>query len=295
MNKLTKSIHTNLFAIGFALMVSPIYSLSCKAQEPAILGKVTSASITEISGITPYSYEAGYFWVHNDSGDKSAIYLINSQSQLKATVHIKDVNFIDIEEIGYCFLNGIKHLIIADTGNNQRNRKVLKLYFIPEPQLHLSNDSTVDTSIAVTKTLTFSYEDKARDAESFFVDPVDEHIYIFSKRDFKSQIFKLSIHAEENHVHQLKVQGQLPFTFTTAADISADGKHILIKNITSIYYWERTPGISIMETLSKKYKIIPYKLEPQGEALCFDLNKRYFYTISERPLGLESYLYKYEY
>ena len=276
------------------LLLCCMYSESSYAQNPEILGKVRSASITEISGIIPYSYEEGYFWVHNDSGDKSAFYLIDKEANLKVIVDVKGVKFIDIEEIGRFNINGVPHLVIADMGNNSRNREILSLYVITEPKLN-TEALSVNMEVDIVKQIRFKYADKRRDAEAFFIDPIDGHLYIFSKRDFKSEIFRVALDLQHDEVQELHSLGKLPFTFSTAADISADGKHILIKNITDIFYWERSANESILQTLSKKYNKIPYKVEPQGEALCFDLNKRYFYTISERALGLEAYLYKYEY
>ena len=105
-------------------------------QTPTKLGKATDAQLSEISGIVPYAYRENYFWVHNDSGDKTAIYLIDEQANLKVTVEISGARFIDIEEIARFYIGNKSYLAIADMGNNLRNRDVLSLYIIEEPHIN---------------------------------------------------------------------------------------------------------------------------------------------------------------
>lgn len=280
------------WSILFFILALSIELIYC--QTPIKLGKVKSSQLSEISGIVPYSYGENLFWVHNDSGDKSAIYLLDDHANLKATIEVTGVTFTDVEEIGRLKLNNKNYLVIADMGNNLRNREVLSMYIIAEPQIDIIEQSESIT-VPIWKVIRFSYADMPRDAEAFIIDPIDQHIYIFTKRDFKSTIFRLPISHPTDKIAVLSPIGNLPFTFTTAADIAIDGRHIMIKNLTSIYYWERNLNEDIITSLSKKYKKIQYIIEPQGEALCFDLNKRYFYTIYERALGLDAYLYKYKF
>lgn len=265
------------------------------AQQPQKLGKLTSAALTEVSGMIPSQRQAGNFWVHNDSGDQSAIYLINQQAQLTATALLEGVQLRDAEDIAKLSIAGTPYLLLADMGNNLRNRDTLSLYLFEEPLIS-ANRSDYRIPSEKIREIKFRYSDKKRDAEALFVDPVDNAVYIISKRDFKSTIFKLSAaDIDKDIVHQLSPQLELPFTFATAADSSPSGSHILVKNLSHVYLWERKEGESVINSMKRPYKSIPYAVEPQGEAICFDRDGPYFYTISERPLGLDSYLYKYEY
>ena len=264
------------------------------AQSPQKLGKVTSAAITEISGIVPYYFSKGYFWVHNDSGDDANIYLIDSTASLKVTVQIEGVKAIDIEDIARLKIGNDHFLILADIGNNQRKREELSLYVIKEPKIDFSTKLT-SLKVPLYQEIKIKYADKRRDAEAILVDPLDNQVYILSKRDLESTVFSLPLHTNNAKVHVLQPMLTLPFTFTTGADISADGKYIVAKNLTTVFLWERSHSASILETLKQTPRNIPYTIEPQGEAICFDLYNRFLYTISERPFGLDSYLYKYDF
>lgn len=267
----------------------------CLAQEPVSMGKLTSAALTEVSGITPSYRNPSSFWVHNDSGDQSAIYLINSQALLTATVLLEDVKLIDAEDIAHLEIGGKPYLLLADMGNNLRDRDTLSLFLFEEPLVEPGHDNYRIAKEKITE-IKFRYTDKRRDAEALFVDPLDNTIYIISKRDFKSTVFKLS---ETDFLtpttHELVAQLELPFTFVTAADIAPNGQYILIKNLTNIFMWERKEHDDLIGTLRTRFKSVAYQPEPQGEALCFDPVYRFFYTISERPFGLDAYLYRYDY
>lgn len=266
-----------------------------EAQEPLKMGKLGSSALTEVSGIIPSYYNSKNFWVHNDSGDRSAIYAINNEAQLVATVELEGIRLVDTEDIAALQIDGTPYLLLADMGNNLRKRDTLSLFLFKEPILEPGRDNYRVPSDQI-KEIKFRYKDKRRDAEALFVDPIDNTVYIISKRDFKSTVFRLpfSTFLTED-VKELEPKMQLPFTFVTAADIRHDGRFILIKNLTSVFLWERNNEQDLVSALKGVFQNIPYKIEPQGEAICFDRNDRFFYTISERPFGLDAYLYKYDY
>lgn len=275
-------------------IVSLLISSCVFGQITQKLGKVANAAITEISGIVPYNFAKGYFWVHNDSGDYANVYLIDSTASIKVKVEIEGVKAIDIEDIARFQIAGENFLILADIGNNLRNREVLSLYVIKEPQIDF-NTKLASLKVPLYQEIKIRYADKRRDAEALFVDPIDNQIYILSKRDFESTVFAFHYTINNSEVQVLHPVLTLPFTFTTGADISSDGKFIVAKNLTTVYLWERNNSASVLETLKLTPRKTPYTIEPQGEAICFDLSDRFLYTISERPFGLDSYLYKYDF
>lgn len=263
------------------------------AQDRRALGKLTNSKLTEVSGITPYSFKDGYFWVHNDSGDKANLYLIDTLGKLTQIVNLKGVKAIDWEDISRINYKNESYLVVGDIGNNLKNRDTLSIYILKEPKIDLSKNTNDILHVDKVKQIKFTYTDKNHDAEALFVDPISNNIYIATKRDFKSLLFKLPFDLKSNETYRVSPLLELPFTFTVSADISFSGEDILIKNLTNIFYWKRNLKESVEQTLSKEAIKIPYLPEPQGEAICFGLNSKSFYTISERPFGLDSYLYFY--
>ncbi|UIR57140.1 hypothetical protein LZQ00_04830 [Sphingobacterium sp. SRCM116780] len=277
-----------LFHVGYAQDNKPIF----KSQKA--LGAIENKELDELSGILN-AKQASYFWVHNDSGDRARIFLIDKKCRLRCTYELDAVKVVDCEDIARIEIDKKSFLILADIGDNLAVRRNVKLYIFPEPEYKEGDASTIHIAQEQIRTITLKYKDGSRDAEALFVDPIDQQLYIISKRDFQSIVYKTSdFNPLKNNYVTLVPTQKLPFTFATAADISPSGNAIIIKNLTAIFYWERNPNESVLQTLAKKTTVIPYDPEPQGEAITFDRDGTGFYTISESPFGLKSYLYFFE-
>ncbi|MHC8949488.1 hypothetical protein [Sphingobacterium hungaricum] len=271
---------------------------SVNAQELDVkrssLGKLSAPALNEVSGMVASRENPESFWVHNDSGDEARFFLIDKQANLKATYYLDSIEAVDFEDIAWLQMDQTNYLLLADIGDNRAVRNEIKLYLIKEPKSD-SADSIYHIPSDEIRTIVLNYPDKARDAEAIFVDPVDQSVFIISKRDFKSGLYQVNpFTAVKKDHYVLKKIGEFPFSFVTAADISPDGSEILLKNLVNIYSYKREKQQPVQRILSKNYVSIPYSPEPQGESITFDLNGKDFYTVSERPFGLDAYLYLYK-
>ena len=255
-------------------------------------GKVSDPALDEISGIIASINNPGMFWVHNDSGDEAKVYLIDSAARLMCSFQLEGVEAKDIEDIAWVELEGQSYVVLADIGDNLAERSNLFLYVFPEPVLKkgVKQDSIAKASISIKQS---KYPGKARDAEAVFIDPLDKQFYLISKREFRSSLYSADIFKEKKQIYLLNPRFSFPFTFITAADISSKRDAVIMKNLTSIFYWPIGRNDSLLEALKKQPLPIPYEPEPQGEAITFDRKSDGFFTISERPFGLDSYLYYY--
>lgn len=290
-----------LHCVYFAFAICPQSAFAQGSSEQfgrVATGKIKSPALQELSGMVASRVNKNCFWVHNDSGDDAKIYLIDSTAKLLCTYNLQGVSAVDFEEIAWFEKDGKHYLIVGDIGDNRAKRKHIKFHIFQEPTWKAGKS---EGDIVDIVSISAIYPDGARDAEAFFVDPLTKQLILVSKRDFQAQVYTTNILANANFASNninkplmLKFETKLPLTFITAADISADGHHILVKNLTNIYYWKRATN-SLVASLKKAYEEIPYKPEPQGEAITFSVDGETFYTISERPLGLESYLYRYQF
>lgn len=255
-------------------------------------GKITNPEINEASGLVAAGYE-GYFWTHNDSGDEARIFLINDSAHHKATYYLEGVSALDWEDIGVMERDGCRYLLIGDIGDNRGQRPHVQLHVLKEPRITVGTP-TVDT---LPKDLIHSfvlrYEDGPRDAESLFFDPLDEQLYIISKRELEVGVYTTELPSLPTDTLTLRKVGVLPYTFITSADISGDGTEVLLKSLLEVFYWKRKPGESIGEMLGRPALPQPYQPEPQGEAITFSRDGGGYYTLGEAVLGMKSVLYFY--
>jgi hypothetical protein len=86
----------------------------------------------------------------------------------------------------------------------------------------------------------------------------------------------------------------LPFTQIVGGDVSPDGKKLLIKNYEHVYYWVNEKYKPLKELIRETHFEVPYEVEPQGEAIGWARDHSGFFTISEKNIGKDTYLYFYK-
>jgi len=256
-------------------------------------GKITYKEIDEASGLVCGMNNEHFFWTHNDSGDKARVFLLDSAAHHKATYYLEGVEARDWEDMAAMQEGNKNYLLVGDIGDNLGNHSNIKIHRFEEPRFdggHLHIDTIPAAAI---RTYTLKYEDGPRDAESLFFDPIDRKIYIISKRDLKVGVYEGSLPEKATDTILLKRKIAIPYTFITSADISANGREVVIKNLLNIYYWKRKDGESIPQMFKREGLMQPYNAEPQGEAITFARDGSGYYTTSERPFGLPAHIYFY--
>jgi hypothetical protein len=287
-------IRKNIFArcLLFPLYLPVVSFTSChKTASPVPLTifdsvpvvKPVLPMINEISGIADSKVNAGYLWGEEDSGNPPAIFLISHSGSIFKNVYIKGAVNRDWEDMA---LSGTD-LYIADIGDNNQEYSDYTIYTFPEPE------KSTDT-ISSFSTIRFKYEDGSHDAEAFIVDPALKDIYLITKRDNNSRIYKLAFPYSYTSLNIATQVGTLPYGGVVSATISADGKEILVKTYPAVLHYTRTTQESIPQVLGKNYTAIPYKMEPMGEAVTFAADNSGYYTLSEKGFSNNVNLYYYK-
>src|SRR5690554_3298139 len=155
-------------------------------------GIVNSAEINEASGLVRSAKLPNYFWTHNDSGDQARLFLIDSTATHRATYYLADVSAHDWEDIAWMERGEGRHyLLVGDIGDNKGKRDHVRVHVLEEQIPDLGTVPYIDT-IPNTKIQSFilKYEDGPRDAEAMFYDPLDDLLFIISKRELEVGIYQ---------------------------------------------------------------------------------------------------------
>jgi len=237
----------------------------------------------ESSGIADSKSYSGSLWVQQDSGNPPELIRINYQGNLISKVFINGVQNRDWEDLSIANgpKEGVNYIYLADIGDNSARNSKNYIYRFPEPA------GTMDT-VHFPDKITFYYPEAAVDAEAILVDQQTKDIYIITKGGVRSKIYKLAYPQSITEVMPALLVGELPFSEVVSAAMSENNREIIIKTYGSLRYWTRVPGESIETTLAKKFDILPYLREVQGEALCFRNDNSGFFTLSERPFFISS-------
>lgn len=132
--------------------------------------------LTETSGLL---YSKGFIWTHNDGGGEAALYKVNPKNgKIVQKVSISNAKNKDWEDLA----QDDQFIYIGDFGNNQGQRKDLKIYKIKKADLN-ENNTTASAEI-----LTFSYPEQTDfaisdqhnfDCEAFFC--WNNQLHLFTK------------------------------------------------------------------------------------------------------------------
>ncbi len=247
------------------------------------------AELNEISGIALSPKEKAFAYVHNDSGDKSRFFAIDSNARLITTISFTGAenngNVRDCEDIavGKGAKGEQRYVYLGDIGNNFGLRPFVCVYKIAEADIQTDKSETTVTTVPVF----LQYPDGPRDAETLMIDNIDRLLYIVSKREDSVHVYTGKLHWNKNDTVTLEKRstiffpGSRPQKWIVSGDISWDGTKVIIKSLSKVYYWERAAGEPVWKTLSRPPRELPYKKEPQGEAVCFDEKGTGYYTVSE--------------
>lgn len=234
--------------------------------------------IDEASGIADSKKNPGYLWVEQDSGNPPELYLLSYNGNVFKKIYIKGATNRDWEDltIGSGPAPGTNYIYVAETGDNTSSYPGYSIYRMPEP-------SATEDTVYTWDEIPFQYPDGSHDVEAIFTDNDTKDIYLITKRDSLSKIFRLPYPQSTSSTNMAIAEGTMKISGVCSAAISPNGGEILVKNYTSVYYWKRGNGESITDALKRIPVTLGYVLEPQGEALCFKNDNSGFYTLSEKP------------
>jgi len=284
------------------------FCYNCPAQQVVLskgklIGHLQDPRLKEVSGIAVSKIRPGICYVHNDSGDSSRFFAITRTGELKAVYNLvgeekKRIKVADCEDIavGPGPVKGRSYVYLADIGDNLGIRNDIRIYRFAENELPAKGTANV-----TGKQTTLNYPDGARDAETLLIDPVNKYLFIISKREDSVAVYGCSLQEMEADRVELRFYAKLFFPGrrkekqVIAGDISADGRKVVIKSSSQVYYWKRNKGETIDQCLQRKPVELPYRQEGQQEAISFDAGGKGCFIVAEGvsspiyylPVGLE--------
>jgi hypothetical protein len=257
---------------------------------PISVGKIKNPALDEVSGMAFSFKNKGGIYVHNDSGGGPYVYIIDSLGNDLGMIVLPGVINRDWEEmaIGPSADSNTPYIYMADIGDNNGEYTDIKLHRFLEPD-NINGQFSIKA-----ESFSLKYPDGPKDAETLLIDPILKEIFIISKRGKMNDIYKISIKDLENGVKILEKVGNISISMLVGGDISVDGKQILLKNYSNVFYWQRQNNEPIEESLKRKPHTLPYDPEPQGEAISFHPSGNFYYTLSEKRFGIVPVLYRYD-
>lgn len=245
------------------------------------LRKVTTlpSIVQETSGIE--TTNPFYIWTHNDSGGEPVLYKVDTLGILLKTIFIKNTPNLDWEDI----TSDGKNFYIGDIGNNDNNRKNLKIYKIPNPD-------SLDTELFVPEIINFSYPNQTQfppdnahlnfDAEAMLY--FNNSLYIFSKNrtvPFTGYTYLYKIPSTPGQYTAKLIDsfktgtGYKEQWWISAADISPDNKKVALLSSDKMFVFTEFTDDNFFKG---KVKTVTFNSFTQKEAIVFYTNIEFYIT-----------------
>ncbi len=241
--------------------------------------------LRETSGLASTLAGAVGFWALNDGGNGAYLYRVSDRGETTQRLRVSGARNRDWEDLASFRWRDENWLLIADIGDNSARRNTVRLLLLREPDANA-------TAATPAATLQVRYPDGPRDAESLAVDPSTGEIIVLSKRDQPNRLYRLSLTAFDTPdiAHQFESIGTVPADtspsvpallrqpqllaiggFSTALDISADGRHAVVLGYQRARVSKREDGESWRSALQRLQPLPDHGLT-QAEAVAFERN-----------------------
>ena len=286
------------------------WNYSWKKQQCGTLD--ITKNIIEVSGIACSRVTPGYIWMESDEKSNYIIATDETGAERACKLNMSKTIGWDWEDMSGGIYNGVNYLFIGSFGDNEEKRTDYRIIYFEEPAIDPVNSPEQTVTPNYIK---YVYPDgKSHNNEALMYDNLTNEIYIITKVYYDvCQVFRLPFRLDYGdevqtleYICDLGLQTDIGygtyegkqlryrgFHLVTAADISPDGKYILIKNHNNIVsafcwvlYWVRQEGESVAEAIQRQPQPIrAYNTtEWQGEAICW-LDDDTFYTTSDSDDG----------
>lgn len=289
--------HFSFLFFSFLLFTSceNFGQLQVKTKLPKIL--------EEVSGIQ-YDAKEDAFWMLNDSGNSSSVFLVTEQGKILRELKI-DAKNNDWEDMT---MDAEGNLYIGDFGNNANKRKDLRILKVKKEDLNSKKKVQVEKIyFSFPEQKKFPPKKKYYDVEGFF--EWKGSFYVFTKSRVKKKIGRTFLYRVPNiqDYKPAKKYGVFPaerisdfttcgekYCWITGADITKDGKKVVLLNHKSTWVFSNFTGDDFFSGNAKEY---PFNHSSQKESITFK-NDSTIYVADEdesgRNRGRNLYLFELE-
>ncbi len=297
-----------IFALFFAVC------LGAESDGPKFAGPfgdvlMSAPRSREASGLAASRRTEGLLWTHSDSGGENVLYALAARDgSLRGRLRLEGVRNTDWEELAAFEMDGRAWLLVADTGDNAGARPSVSLHLVAEPDssaLAPGGDTVVRSEFSIT----FVYEDGARDCEAVAVDATERMVYLVTKRENTPRLYRLPLVAPidvapvvaqfvglvpqlpqpQGLQNFIRLPNQAYRGEPTALDFSADGKLAALLTYGDLLLFPRADGETWADALTRSPIALPDHRLPQAEAVCFRADGQELFLCSERSLRLLRY------
>jgi len=276
------------------LLLIILLSSSCITGNLIIIADLPKI-LDEASGIETTS-DSNLIWMLNDGGNDAKLFGVSKKGKIKASYKI-DAKNNDWEDLT---TDKKGNIYIGDFGNNTNKRKNLAIL-----KVNANSLTDTDTDKINVKRISFKYPNQEKfppkkkkmhfDCEAFF--HFNDSLYLFTKSRVKDDFGKTNLYKipakKGNHIAEYISSFSTCLEmdcWITSADISDDGKKVVLLNSKSVWLFTNFKGSNFFSGTATE---IPLNHNSQKESICFK-DSNTLYITDEKAHGIKGNLYKFK-
>lgn len=265
----------------------------------ATTGLVREPAIDEISGLAGSRRDAARLWAINDSDNGALLHLVDGSGKLVGSWPVDGAENYDWEDLAAYVDGDQPWLLIADTGDNGGLRAAIDLVAVHEP-----DPAAPPAPVPVAWKLRVTWPDGPRDCEAVAVDVVAREILLVAKKRVPAQVFRVPLPPPGQSgtvravAEPIAIIPGIPqpteqdlaaappglryMSQVTAADLSPDGRQLLLLTYREAYVLSRRAGEAWRDALLREPRRLRMPPLVQAEAIAFDRDARAIWIGTEK-------------
>ena len=262
------------------------------------LVEVQDRALAEASALASSQRWPGVYWTLNDSGNSPSVYAVDDQGRSRGTYSVEGAQNVDWEamQVGPG-RNGVSALYIGDIGDNDRERREIVLYRVPEPQPAAAGAGSSSGRTSQAEAFKLQYPDGARDAEGLLVHPTTGEILIVTKEILgRAGVYRVPLPLDDRRTARLErvtevdmARAGVKIDVVTDTTVAPDARRVTIRTYGSALEYEVPPGAALASIWEQMPRVARLDDGPQGEGISYRSDGRALITIGE---STPAYLYE---
>lgn len=212
---------------------------------------------SEASGIALSRRTPGIIWSHNDSG-APVLFAFDTSGKARGQVQVTGMSVDDWEDLAVGPCGQGSCLYLADIGDNNRGRRQITIYRVPEPRPD-------EKATAPVEALHAAYPDGPHDAEALFVSATGQ-LFVISKDDARTAALYRLGQPAAGRVGKLELVTRLPLDRITGAGTSPDGNWVAVRSNKELFLYRAQDLVGGRNAQPRRFDLTAVG-EPQGEAV----------------------------
>lgn len=266
---------------GAAIADDPI-----QYDRPRELGKLSNPAVEKSSGLAIGWENDDVLWTINSDDKQPMLFAMNKEGTHQGEFYLEG-EAIDWEDMASFRMERDNGIVIADIGDERRDRKSYTLYMLEEPELRkVKLGKRIELR---AKEYKFTYESGPQHCASIGVDvKTGVILFVTQSSEPTATVFELKMPDRRTRGElTAKKVATIGIPTVTAMDISPDGTRAVLLTYGDAYEYTRGSDQTWAEALKGKPRIIRMPHRRKGESICFGQDGKTLYlTTKGRPTSV---------